>query len=122
MTQSDLTTRQHKAIAALLSESTLTAASKKAGINPRTLYRYLQLEPFRQALANTESQAIDAAARRLVGGLDLALDTLSDLMQEAESESVKRQAASDWAGHTVKLLELRVLDNRISDLERQVKK
>lgn len=122
MIDNDLTPKQKKALAAILSQPTLAAAAAAAGLNIRTLGRYLQLEPFKRALANAESQAIDGAARRLVAGLDLALDTLRDLMQTATSENVRRSAADAWTGRAMQLLELRELDQRITQLEKEVLK
>ena len=71
-----LTTKQRKAIATMLTKPTTEAAAQAAGIAKRTLYRWLELPAFRDALKAAEGLAIDNAARRLAGGMDAAL-TLS---------------------------------------------
>jgi len=112
-----LSSKQRKAIASLLSQRTIEDAAKSTGISSRTIYRWMVSDAFRTALLDAEGQAVDAATRRLIGGKDVALDTLADLMVKAESESVRRQAASDWLAHLIKMRELRNIEKRLTALE-----
>jgi hypothetical protein len=121
MSENDaLSSKQRKAIAALLSERTIEAAAQVAGINARTIYRWMDSSDFRQALLEIEIDAIDAAARRLIGGKDAALDTLAELMLNADSESVRKQAACDWLDYLLKLRELRSIEKRLIALEETI--
>jgi hypothetical protein len=118
MSQIDgLSSKQRKAIAALLSERTIEDAAKAIVITSRTIYRWMESNEFRNALLEAEGLAVDAATRRLISGNDVALDTLADLMVKAESESVRRQAASDWLTHLIKMRELRNIEKRLTALE-----
>ena len=112
-----LSSKQRKAIVSLLSQRTIEDAAKSTGISSRTIYRWMVSDVFRNALLEAESQAVDEATRRLIGGKDTALDTLADLMTKAESESVRRQAASDWLAHLIKMRELRNIEKRLTALE-----
>jgi hypothetical protein len=115
--KSGLTTKQKKALSAMLTERTTEQAAAKAGISERQLYRWLELPGFQAELKALESQLIDAATRRLLVGIDDALDTLHHLMTFAESEAVKRQAASDWLAKLLQVKELADLEKRIAALE-----
>lgn len=115
-----LTRNQRRAIPALLASRTIEEAAGKAGLDKRTLYRYLRDEGFRAALGQAEADAINTAARRLIAEGGDALDVLGDLMRHAESESVKRLAASDWISNILRWQELVVLSARVNDLEEKV--
>ena len=69
-----ITTKQQKAIASLLSERTLGAAAKRAGIGERTLYKWLTQPAFRAVLRSAESAMLETVTRRLSVGQSLALD------------------------------------------------
>jgi hypothetical protein len=119
MTENKLTSRQRKALAALLSETTVTAAAAKAGLNPRTLYRYLQQEAFQRAFTQVQTDAMDRAAARLVGGASDALVVLHHVMVNPDPAQ-SRMAADAWLRHTLKLYEIQQLDKRLTELEREV--
>ena len=99
---------------------TATAAAQVAGISERQLYRWLELPEFQTELKTLESQLIDAATRRLLVGIDTALDTLHSLMIGAESEAVKRQAASDWLTKMLTIRELQELEERLRKIEKEL--
>ncbi len=83
----ELTTKQTKAVIALLTNRTLTEAAAVANISPRQLYRWLELPEFIAALRVIESQVLGEATRRLLTGMGEALDTLHDLMTSAQVDS-----------------------------------
>jgi hypothetical protein len=113
----ELTTKQTKAITALLTSRTVTEAATAANISARQLYRWLELPGFVTALKAAESQVIDAATRRLLAGMGDALDTLHELMTTAESESVRRAAADNWLAQVLRVRELADLEKRLAALE-----
>jgi hypothetical protein len=113
----ELTTKQTKAVIALLTNRTLTEAAAVANISPRQLYRWLELPEFIAALRVIESQVLGEATRRLLTGMGEALDTLHDLMTSAQSESVRRSAADNWLAQTLRVRELVELERRLAALE-----
>jgi len=112
-----ISTKQQKAIAALLSERTLGAAAKRAGIGERTLYNWLGEPAFHTALRSAESAMLETVTRRLSAGLSLALDALESLITKAKHESTRRQAAVDWLNLSLKFIDTLDIDKRLTALE-----
>ena len=119
MSENVLTPKQRRGLAAILASPTLAAAAAQAHVNPKTLTRWLVQPAFIAALKAAQAGVIDRASGRLVQGLAQALDTLSDLMTTAESESVRRSAASEWLANCMTILERTDLEARLDALERQ---
>lgn len=115
--QETISSRQHRAIASILSARTMGEAAIQAGIGERTLYRWL-LEPgFRQELKEAENNLITDTARRLVSGQGKALDTLEELIDHATKESERRLAAQAWMEFVIRWHELSDIDTRLTKLE-----
>jgi hypothetical protein len=112
-----LNRNQRRAIPVLLQSRTIAEAAGKLHLSERTLYRYLEDTTFRAALGQAESAAIHNAARRLIRGSGGALDVLQELMLTAESESVRRLAASDWISNTLRWAELATVAARVQEME-----
>ena len=117
----NVTPKQVRGIMALLTEPTITGAAKAAGVAPKTIYKWLKLSHFRDALQEAQGQEINAAASRLAGGLGVALEELGKLVTTAESESVRRAAVNDWLSHAVRLQETIALEERVRALEKGMK-
>jgi hypothetical protein len=117
-----LTPKQHRAIVALLTTPALSAAAEKAGVCSKTLTRWMGEPAFLAELKDKQSEVIDQASVRLVGGLEIALNTLVRLMLSAESESVRRAAASEWLDKCLTLREQTDIERRLAILEKDVKK
>ena len=115
----ELTTRQRRAIAALLSEPDAKAAARAANVGYRTLMRWLaELPEFRTALTQAEGATIDAAGRRLLSGQDQALKVLSDMMTDPETtQANRRQAAQAWLDFALRWREVKNIEQRLTDLE-----
>lgn len=114
-----LTTRQQRAIAALLSEPDAKAAAKVAHVGYRTLIRWLADDPkFRAALSEAESELVSEAGRRLLTGQAQALNTLENLLTGALKDTDRRQAAIAWLDFALRFRELKNLDERLTELER----
>jgi hypothetical protein len=81
-----LSTSQRKAIAALLTARDISSAADLAGVGRRTLYRWLKQPAFRRELHEAEQAAITAAAGRLAGMQAEALDALEDIFKRADDQ------------------------------------
>jgi hypothetical protein len=112
-----ITTKQQKAITALLSERTIGEAAKRAGVGERTLYTWLADPVFRSALKSAEKNVLDDVTRRLTTGQRLALDTLEKLIQSARHESTKLTACVQWLNLFVKYRDMQDIDERLTALE-----
>lgn len=115
-----LTPRKTRAITALLELPTIEQAAQWAGVNPRTIYRWMDNPGFKVALSSAEGRAIDRAARRLVGLSGKALDALESVLDDPRQNGAgnKRLAAVAILDALLKLRELRNIEQRIAALER----
>jgi hypothetical protein len=117
----ELTGRQRKAIAGLLSSRNVQEAAIAAHVGERTLYRWLTFTDFRAALLDAEGQAIDAAARRLIAMQEQAIDTLARVLKDDQAgRAVQLRAAQAVLDYLLKLRELRNIEQRLIELERTV--
>lgn len=117
----NITDRQRRAIAALLSTRNVTEAARLAHVGERTLYRWLTEPVFRAELLKAEGAAIDQAARRLIGMQDGALEVLSELLAAARAPAgVRLRAAQAVLDYLLRLRELRNTEKRLADLEAAV--
>jgi hypothetical protein len=119
--KSSLTTKQSRAIVCLLSSRTIADAAKAAQISERTIFRWLKNNSdFRAALWATAQASVSIAARRLVSGQGKALDALEFLLERAQNEAVRRQAALDWLNLSTRFLDIYDFQNRMTRLEKEV--
>jgi len=116
-TENVITVRQQKAIAALLTERTTRDAAKKAGLNEKTLYVWLNEPTFRGALRDAEKAILDDITRRLSAGQELALNTLEKLIQSARHESTKLRASVAWLELSLKFRDMHGIEERLTALE-----
>ncbi len=116
-TDNGISTKQQKAIAALLSERTARDAAKAAGVGERTLYKWLGEPGFRKALRSAEADILDDVTRRLTAGQRLALDTLEKLIQSARHESTKLTACVSWLNMYLKFRDMKDIEDRLTALE-----
>lgn len=116
MPSKPLTTRQQKAIAALLSARNVAEAAQLAGVGERTLHTWLTQPEFRAAVRHAEGDMLDGAARRLLNLQDSAIDTLTEILTSGRA-SDRRLAAQAVLDYLLKLRELRNLDDRLTALE-----
>jgi hypothetical protein len=82
------------AIAALLSESTIERAAKRAGVGTRTLRRWLvEDQEFRREYDAARRATYQAALSRIPALAARAVDTLADLLGDRKHPSVRLGAA-----------------------------
>jgi len=117
-----ITRNQRKAIAALLEYPTIEQVAEAIGVNPRTVYRWLDDADFRLALSQAEGEALDRVTRRLLILADKAIDAIEHVIDNPQYEgaSNKRLAAQAILDQVVKLRELRNIEARLADLEKAV--
>lgn len=115
-----VTTRQRKAIRALLEHGDIGSAAKAAGVTRQTLYRWRKQERFKRALAEAEKEALESLSRALVRLGEKATATLEEAMDGAEKESTKVRAADIVLSRLLQLRELVTLEERVSELEKRL--
>ena len=88
-----LTNKQELLIAAMLSESTYSAAAVKAGVPERTLYRWLQLPGFRETYRQARRQLLDSMIGRMQAAAGQAVSTLIEITVKGRRDGDRVRAA-----------------------------
>ena len=113
-----LSAKQQRAIEALLSSKSVAEAAASAKVAKRTLFRWMaEDQAFRAALSQAEGEMLDAATRRLLNLQGESIDTLEYLISQAQTESVRLRAAQVVIETSLKLRELRDIEQRLTALE-----
>lgn len=115
----DISPTRRRAIAALLSESSIGKAAERAHVGERTLHRWLvEDEAFRAALRDAQDRALDTAVTRLAGAASNAAGVLADIAGDKEERGATRvSAARALLDSALKMVELRDLSARVAALE-----
>jgi len=116
-----ISTRQIKAIPFLVACPTLDAGCKKAKISGNTFYKWVRNPEFKTELKKQRDLVIEDALELLKSHITGAVDTLIKLLNNTESETLKRLICNDIINHTIKSKELEDLEKRISRLENVMK-
>ena len=113
-----LSSKQRRALHALLIQPTIAGAAVYCGVAESTLYRWLADADFHAALAEAEGLAIDAAARRLVGLTETAIETLACVLVDPQvAVAVRLRAVEAVLANMLRLRELGTLEQRLAKLE-----
>jgi phage terminase small subunit len=119
VTSGNLTTKQRKAIEALLLTGDVTAAAREAGVSRESIYRWLRQPVFLGAVREAEAQALDELSRLLVRLGRTAATTLAKAMSEETTPIATRVRAADAVlARLLQLRELATLEARVVELER----
>lgn len=85
---------RERAILALMSERSIAAAAERAGVNERTLRRWMaEDEAFQRELMDARRAVFDAGMARVQALTAEAVETLAVLMRENVSDNVRLGAA-----------------------------
>ena len=113
-----LTPKQDAAIVALLSQKTMKAAARSAGVNEVTLWRWLQDSDFQAAYTKARHETVKQAIARLQQNASQAVDTLKEVMTNKKALDFARvSAAKAILDYSLKSVELEDLSERINALE-----
>jgi len=118
-----LSARQQRLLSALLTERSLDAACKTAGVARTTAYRWLGEPPFQDALRLMEAQALEATSRGLVALAGKALAVMEQILDDRSVSAGTRVRAADST--LARLLQLRNLvdqEERITALEERMER
>lgn len=111
------------ALGALLSESTIGAAAKVAGISEATLWRWLKEEKFAEAYRELKREAVGQAVTRIQQISCQAVDVLKEVMLNMESPATVRvSAAKSILEMAVKAVEIEDISKRVENLEKNLLK
>ena len=114
-----LTGKKARALEALLDGANVQTAAALAGVNRKTLARWLSYDPDFWKTYQQHSQAsLQLAARRLTNKLDGAVELLGDVMEDNEAPAgVRLRAAQLVVDGALRLLESADFAERLAALE-----
>ncbi len=117
---SEISTKQQKLIALLLTEKTIEEACYKADINPTTYWRWMQNQNFLNEYRKTRRGILENTVARLQSLTLSAIDTLEKNLN-CENPTVEIRAAQTIIGLSLRGLEMLDVENRIETMETIVK-
>jgi hypothetical protein len=116
-----LTLKQERALAALFEEPTLKKAAAAAGINPSTLWRWLQTPDFHKAFMHARWKAVQQSIARLQHFTSDAASALAEIVNDKSMPGYTRVAAANSImASAIKGVELEDHDERIADIQRDL--
>lgn len=117
-----LTPKQQKALVALLTNSTKEAAAKAAGIESKTLRRYLSDPDFQAEYRQAFASMVEDATRQAQQTLSPALSVLREIMEDGDIPAAARVSAAKTAlEYALRLAEVSDLAARLEALENAAK-
>ena len=116
-----LTRRQLHILPFLISNPTVEIAAKQSGVSAKQIFDWLNQPIFRQELENKKNEVVNQAVDRLKLTASKACDTLINLLDNAQSDSLKHRVAVDMLNMTLKFMEFRDVEQRLRKLEDTIK-
>jgi hypothetical protein len=117
-----LTPKQHKAIAALLSEPTIRKAAETAGVGLRTVHDWLKIPAFKAAYREAQREAFKHSMALTQKYMPHAVQTLVKVMADEKSPpSAKVSAAAALMKYGRESIELDDVVQRVEQLEESAK-
>lgn len=115
-----LTRRQLHVLPFLISNPTVDVAAKLSGVSAKQIFDWLNQPVFRQELENRKNEGVNQAVDRLKLTASKACDTLINLLDDAESDSIKHRVAVDMLNMTLKFMEFKDVEQRLRKLEETI--
>lgn len=115
-----MTPAKERALEALMHNTTLTAAAAQAGLNRKTLQRYLQNDAeFIKRYNEEKNKLISGATDTLQKAMNPAIDALAGIVEDkAVNAAVRIQAARAVLDYALKLTETQDIIKRLESLEK----
>ena len=96
-------------------------SSEKVGIGEKTLFRWLQLDEFKQAFKTARRQVIDQTIAQIQSVMSEAVQTLLNIMSDgAAPASAKVSAARTLLDIGFKVVEIEELEGLIENIEKNL--
>jgi transposase-like protein len=114
--------RQHQAVRLLLEGKTVSETAEGVGVTERTLFRWLAEPVFRAEVVSAEQKVLETTSRRLLVLSEQAVNYLEQVLNSPaeRGSNVRLRAVQVTLEQLVRVRELVEMEQRISELERQV--
>jgi len=118
---SGLTEKQQCAAHHLANGKTCRYAAQEAGVSERTLYQWRKRKVMQREIARIQSEMLEDAGGMNLSMQQIAISTLSEIMMDADKRDSDRiQAARTLMVGSQAYAERKILERKLSDLERQL--
>lgn len=116
-----MTNKQVLFLTAMLEESTITAAARKAGISRVTANNYLKEPSFRIALDEKRAECMNDAVRYMQGKLSMCSESLVQMIQDNSTPAaVKVQAINAVFNNCRNMIETSEIIQRLNAIEKMM--
>ncbi|HEX9059836.1 MAG TPA: hypothetical protein VF941_06630 [Clostridia bacterium] len=113
--------KKELALSALLTERTVQAAAKIAGVSESSLWRWLREDDFQKEFKALKREVVAISVTKLQKSSATAVETLESIMEDTESPAGARVSeARTVLEMTLKVTELEQVISRLEALEKQV--
>ena len=113
-----LSPRQVTALQVLAGGGSTSEAATAAGVNIRSVERWMRQKEFRNALRTTQAAVIDSIAARLVALAKVSVETLHDVLSDKEaSHSIKVRVAVAALEAAAKWHQATAVEERLAAVE-----
>ena len=85
-----LTKKQDDVLIALLSSNSIEDASKASGVSKTTIFKYLQIDSFRESYRKARAETVSHAITQIQSACSEAVQVLRDIMNDKESPAASR--------------------------------
>ncbi len=117
-----LTPRQKRAVESLIVCNTISDAAKRANMNERTLYRWLQQEEFQSVVRRARRLSLTQLATHLQHIAARAAGTLDEIMVDKNATSASRVSAARYSMEMYyKAATLEDIQERLMTMEKRLK-
>ncbi len=116
MEKKNLTHKQRKAIKYILENNTIEEASRKADISRSSIFNWLKDAHFKESLERERRILFEEGLNALKGAATKAATTLIELL-ESSDRNARRLAAKEIINFAIKAVEIKELEERVSQLE-----
>ena len=116
----ELTARQKRMIAAMLTSKNIGVACESVGVSRTTLARWLTTDAFNNALKKAQSEAITHSGCQLIAAQEKSIQALLEIVETAKNENAKRASANDLLHLSLKFVDQFNIEARIAALEEKI--
>lgn len=118
----ELTPKQDKFIAALLAGNAIVVAAKVAGIGEKAAHAWLKLPHVQSAYKAAKHAVFDESLSSLMSGVDTAVKGIKDIAKDEEvPANVRLRAYQIWLEQAINLHKMGELEQKVEQLEQLLK-
>ena len=119
MEKDKLNSTQLKTVACILESSSVEEAAKKAKVSRTTIYNWLKDEHFKERLKKEREALFIESLGLIKQATREAVNVLVDLLK-CKNETTRRLAAREILGFSIRITEIKDIEERVSKVEQIV--